>query len=138
MADLGELDIQAAQARQKRTATGLTRPGVGPSRVGVRADAVRLPPADPASKSQSSPPKSEEADNTLTPSTISLDRKTEELLEAVRTAGRFAQPKVDANRSATIRLAMAVLAEQFTAEQIVTELRRRAPARSGTGRRRLS
>ena len=35
-----------------------------------------------------------------------LDRTTEEVLEAVRTAGRFSQPIVEANRSATIRLAL--------------------------------
>lgn len=139
MPDLGELDLQAARARQKRTA-GLARPGVGASRVGARTEPVTLPPPDqpgtpptPVSTSRSS-----DAGNALAPSTISLDRKTEELLEAVRTAGRFAQPKVDANRSATIRFAMAILAEQFTPEQIVVELRKRAPTGAGTGRRRLS
>jgi hypothetical protein len=73
----------------------------------------------------------------LAPSTVSLDRKTEEVLEAVRTAGRFSQPKIDANRSATIRLAVARLAEQLTPEQIADELRRRAPQSQGTGRKRL-
>lgn len=139
MADLGELDVQAAQARQKRAPTGLARPGVGPSRVGARTEAVQLPAVDtPSPARPSEARKSEDADNALAPSTISLDRKTEELLEAVRTAGRFAHPKVDANRSATIRLAMAILREQFSPEQIVAELRRRAPEPSGTGRRRLS
>lgn len=74
----------------------------------------------------------------LAPSTISLDRKTEEVLEAVRTAGRFASPKVDANRSATIRLAVARLSEQLTPEEIAAELRLRAPkAQAATGRKRM-
>lgn len=73
----------------------------------------------------------------LSPSTVSLDRRTEEVLEAVRTAGRFADPKVDANRSATIRLAVARLAEQMTPEQIADELRRRAPVSQTIGRKRL-
>lgn len=137
MADLGELDVQAAQARQKRAPAGLARSGVGPSRVGARTDAVQLPPSDNPSPTRPPARKSDGAANSLAPSTISLDRKTEELLEAVRTAGRFAHPKVDANRSATIRLAMTILGEQFSPEQIVAELRRRAPEPSGVGRRRL-
>ena len=141
MPDLGELDLQATRARQKRTPASLARPGVGASRVGPRTEPVTLPPPEqPNQPTPVSPstPKSADADNALAPSTISLDRRTEELLEAVRTAGRFAQPKVDANRSATIRFAMAILAEQFSPEQIVAELRSRAPAATGTGRRRLS
>lgn len=83
------------------------------------------------------PAKSQVVEGALSPSTISLDRRTEQVLEAVRTAGRFSQPKVDANRSATIRLAVARLAEQLTPEEIANELRLRAPQSQGTGRKRL-
>jgi hypothetical protein len=76
--------------------------------------------------------------NPLAPATISLDQRTEELLEAVRTAGRFARPRVDANRSATIRLAMALLGEQYTPAQVVEQLRRRTPPGTTTGRKRLA
>jgi len=75
--------------------------------------------------------------NDLTPATISLDRKTEEVLVAVGAAGRFARPKVDANRSATIRLAVAMLAKQLSPEEIVAELRQRAQPSAATGRKRL-
>lgn len=73
----------------------------------------------------------------LAPATVSLDRATEEVLEAVRSAGRFSTPRVDANRSATIRLAMARLAEQMTPEEIAAELARRAPKTTTAGRKRL-
>lgn len=91
---------------------------------------LRAAPATSAKSETSS-------EGALSPSTVSLDRRTEEVLEAVRTAGRFSQPKVDANRSATIRLAVARLAEQLTPEEIANELRRRAPQSQGTGRKRL-
>lgn len=74
----------------------------------------------------------------VTAFTVSLDLRTEEELEKVRTAGRFARPKVDANRSATLRLAVAMLSEQLSPEEIVAELARRRPAdQQRVGRPRL-
>lgn len=68
---------------------------------------------------------------------IYFDAQSDEFMEAARTAGRRARPKVDASRSAVARLAIARLAEAMTPEQVVAELQRRAPAASGTGRKRL-
>lgn len=147
MGDLGELDQQAAKARENRGGA-LPRTGVGPSRVGARSSVVQLPP--PADQAAAAPAAAQPVqvspqavrtaaiDEVVAPSTISLDRKSDEVLEAVRAAGRFAKPKVDANRSATIRLALSLMAEQMTPDQIVAELRKRAPkAGASTGRKRL-
>jgi hypothetical protein len=107
---------------------------------------VQLAPAeDPAvteaetgpDQAPAPPTAAQAGSNTLAPSAISLDRKTEELLEAVRTAGRFAEPRIDANRSATIRLAMSLLGEKFTPEEVVDQLRRRTAESKAPGRRRL-
>lgn len=112
----------------------------------TQATATEMPaaPAEPSAEVRPLRPTSKPAgevsrasEGALAPSTVSLDRKTEEVLEAVRTAGRFASPKVDANRSATIRLAVARLSEQLSPEEIAAELRRRAPKGQATGRRRL-
>lgn len=138
LGDLGRKAEEAKEARRKRA-------NIPASRVGARTTPVVLPdqpqhsqmPPAASTRPIGVPPPQAASTGALAPATISLDRKTEEVLEAVRTAGRFAQPKVDANRSATIRLAVARLTEQLSPEEIVAELRHRAPLRTGIGRRRL-
>lgn len=133
MSNLGELDVQANKAREKRAA--VARTGVGASRIGARSTVVEMPPAAPET-TEASPVKNltgakstaksaQPADEPPSQSSISLDRKSDELLEAVRAAGRLGRPKVDANRSATIRLALAMLGEQMTPDEIAAELCRR-------------
>lgn len=138
LGDLGRKAEEAGEARRKRA-------NIPASRVGARTTPVVLPdgpqhsqvPAAVSTRPTGVPQPQTASPGALAPATISLDRKTEEVLEAVRTAGRFAQPKIDANRSATIRLAVVRLAEQLSPEEIVDELRQRAPLGTGIGRRRL-
>lgn len=146
MSNLGELDVQANKAREKRVA--VARTGVGVSRIGARSTIVEMPPPATPEPTEASPAKNLAAaqspvksaqltDEPPSQSTISLDRKSDELLEAVRTAGRLGRPKVDANRSATIRLALAMLGEQMTPDEIAAELRRRTRPTGNGGRPRL-
>lgn len=72
----------------------------------------------------------------LEKASIYLDPQSDEFLESARIAGRRSKPRVDASRSAVVRLALARLAEQMTPDQVVRELVLRAPAHTGEGRRR--
>ena len=67
---------------------------------------------------------------------IYLDDTTDACLETVRAAARATKPRVDATRSAVVRLALNRLAEQLTPAEIVAELQRSAAAHSGPGRKR--
>ena len=69
---------------------------------------------------------------------IYLDVEADGFLEDVRTAGRRATPKVDASRSAVVRLALLRLADELGPAEIVAELSRRsATAAVSPGRKRL-
>ena len=72
----------------------------------------------------------------LTKVSIYLDDTTDASLEAVRAAARATKPRVDATRSAVVRLALTRLAEQLTPAEIVAELQRSAATHSGPGRKR--
>ena len=72
----------------------------------------------------------------LTKVSIYLDDTTDASLETVRAAARATKPRVDATRSAVVRLALNRLAEQLTPAEIVAELQRSAAAHSGPGRKR--
>ena len=65
-----------------------------------------------------------------------LDESTDTYLETVRAAARTARPRVDATRSAVVRLALTRLAEQLNPAQVVDELQRNAAAHTGPGRKR--
>jgi hypothetical protein len=67
---------------------------------------------------------------------IYLDEQTDSYLETVRAAARGARPRVDATRSAVVRLALTRLADQLNSEQVVAELQRNAAAHTGPGRKR--
>ena len=74
----------------------------------------------------------------LTRSSIYLDAAADAFLEQVRSAGRTGRPKVDASRSAVVRLALARLQAEMNARDIIDELRRRADISAQTvGRKRL-
>lgn len=88
------------------------------------------PPKHPASSRAA-------ASEHLVKTTMHLGPDEDAFLEDVRFAGRRATPKVDASRSAVARLAIARLAEQMSANEIVAELQRRARKTSGTGRKRM-
>ena len=74
----------------------------------------------------------------LVRASIYLDSASDEFLEDVRVAARRATPKVDASRSAVVRLALLRLADEIGPDEVVAELRRRsASAANGPGRKRL-
>lgn len=72
----------------------------------------------------------------LTKVSIYLDERTDAFLETVRTAARFGKPRVDATRSAVVRLALNRLAEQLHPAELVAELHRKAATHVGPGRKR--
>ncbi len=72
----------------------------------------------------------------LTKVSIYLDDPTDTYLETVRGAARTTRPRVDATRSAVVRLALNRLAEQLDPAAVVAELQRKAAGHSGPGRKR--
>ena len=72
----------------------------------------------------------------LTKASIYLDESADSYLEAVRLAGRRSRPRVDATRSAVVRLALSRLVAQMEVAEVLDELRRNADGQSGPGRRR--
>lgn len=103
------------------------------------------PPAPAAATSAEAPiaPKSSRPAVTAAPATtdltkvsIYLDDSTDTYLETVRGAARTTRPRVDATRSAVVRLALNRLAEQLDPAAVVAELQRKAAGHSGPGRKR--
>jgi hypothetical protein len=145
---------QLSNMREKRK----TR-SVPPPRHAARATPVEVPAGPPVIKADSNstqdPPATIETQLTaavrtvseptaspelevLTKYSIYFDQDNDNFLEAVRIAGRQAKPKLDASRSAVARLAVARLAESMTPEQVLSELRSRAPKQDDKiGRKRL-
>jgi len=100
-------------------------------------------PAAPAAVAAPAVPKSSRPAVTTAPATteltkvsIYLDDPTDTYLETVRGAARTARPRVDATRSAVVRLALNRLAEQLDPASVVAELQRKAAGHSGPGRKR--
>lgn len=122
------------------------RQGIPPSRTGARTDLVAFPPAATAERLVTPPTASAAAPRSATvevdelvKTTIHLGRADDALLNLVSFTGKQSTPKVDASRSAVARLALRRLAEAMTPEEIVEELRRKAPRETGlAGRPRLS
>lgn len=109
------------------------------------ASATTAPAAPPATAAAAAPdaPKSSRPAVTAAPATteltkvsIYLDDPTDTYLETVRGAARTARPRVDATRSAVVRLALNRLAEQLDPAAVVAELQRKAAGHSGPGRKR--
>lgn len=149
--------LDALQARRSRRATAARRAGLPPSRNQPATSPVAVPiPAEdtlagdragapPAAAGPAAVPGSEETPSSATAeadrlvkTTIHFGAAEDRFLDEVSYAGKTAHPKVDASRSAVARLALRRLTEQMTPEEIVTELRRRTPTTTGTGRKRLS
>lgn len=108
------------------------------------ASATTAPASPPAPAAAAAPaaPKSSRPAVTTAPATdltkvsIYLDDPTDTYLETVRGAARTARPRVDATRSAVVRLALNRLAEQLDPAAVVAELQRKAAGHSGPGRKR--
>ncbi|MCV7196256.1 hypothetical protein [Mycobacterium angelicum] len=113
--------------RSGRT-TPLMRPPTGHS-------TAAAPPA-PRPPSAVPPPSRPAPLTDLTKVSIYLDEPTDTFLETVRTAARFAKPRVDATRSAVVRLALNRLAEQLHPTDLIAELQRNAANHTGPGRKR--
>ena len=144
--------LAALDAKRKSTGRRLppprnaprTQPVVAPAPTTVETSpVVESPPAPkpvapvppPAPKVAEVKPSQVEA-QPLEKASIYLDPQSDEFLESARIAGRRSKPRVDASRSAVVRLALARLAELMTPDQVVRELVLRAPAHTGEGRRR--
>ncbi len=135
--------LQALNAQRAKASARHTPP--------PRHGAPTTPPSPPATDrpttvAPAAPPPAQSATDLSTPpeaealvrASIYLDQTTDTYLEDVRTAGRRSTPKVDASRSAVVRLALSRLAEQLTPAELVDELRSRADrAAGGPGRKRL-
>jgi hypothetical protein len=130
--------------RSKSTTSRRTIP---PPRHQPRRTPVDMPAAPLPTAAASEPPKKKPAapapsaappasGTDLTKVSIYLDDTADASLEAVRAAARAAKPRVDATRSAVVRLALTRLAEQLTPAEIVAELQRSAATHSGPGRKR--
>lgn len=126
--------------RNKTTASRRTLP---PPRHQPRQTPVPMPnPAPPATSAPASPPAPAQAPAAGTGGTelakvsIYLDESTDTYLETVRAAGRTAKPRVDATRSAVVRLALNRLADQLSPAEVIAELQRNAAGHTGPGRKR--
>lgn len=132
--------------RSKSTTSRRTIP---PPRHQPRRTPVDMPAAEPSPAAVSEPPKAQQpaapasaaatppaSGTDLTKVSIYLDDTADASLEAVRAAARATKPRVDATRSAVVRLALTRLADQLTPTEIVAELQRSAAAHSGPGRKR--
>ena len=67
---------------------------------------------------------------------IYLDGDADAYLERVRIHARGGQPRVDATRSAIVRLALNRLAKQSSVDQVVEDLRGSSAIRTVPGRKR--
>lgn len=130
-------------AAMRTTKTATSRRTLPPPRHQPRSTPVQMPepaappPATQHVESPAPPPVAPPTAGTdLTKASIYLDEPTDAYLETVRAAARTAKPRVDATRSAVVRLALNRLAEQFTPAEVVAELQRSAAAHSGPGRKR--
>jgi hypothetical protein len=93
-------------------------------------------PAAPPATADILPPPPPTASTDLTKVSIYLDEPTDAYLETVRGAARTAKPRVDATRSAVVRLALNRLADQLGPAEVVAELGRNAAGHTGPGRKR--
>jgi hypothetical protein len=94
------------------------------------------PPATPKARPPEPIQAAAAAATDLAKVSLYLDESTDTYLETVRAAARTARPRVDATRSAVVRLALTRLAEQLNPAQVVDELQRNAAAHTGPGRKR--
>lgn len=102
----------------------------------VMPAAAAHPPAVSPPPPAASPALPTAAGTDLTKVSIYLDERTDSYLETVRGAARTAKPRVDATRSAVVRLALNRLADQLGPAEVVAELQRNAAGHTGPGRKR--
>lgn len=135
--------LTAMRAKATTSRRAVPPPRHQPRRTPVEMPAA-VPESPPASTPKAKPPPvstpepstAATASTGLTKASIYLDEPTDTYLETVRTAARSVRPRVDATRSAVVRLALNRLAEQLDAAAVVAELQRSAARHSGPGRKR--
>ena len=136
-------DANDAARRNARKVAPPRHPRKKPPVVVERPTDVVPAPAEPVvitPSAQPAPVAPSPVQPAAAPSTVArsvqLDEPAEDLLDLVRSAGR--RQRVDANRSATIRLALRRMAEQLSPEQIAAELKKSTTSQAkGAGRRAL-
>jgi hypothetical protein len=123
-----------------RNKTTTSRRSLPPPRHQPRQTPVQMPNPVPTPAAPPAPapaPAAAGASGTeLTKVSIYLDESTDAYLETVRTAARTAKPRVDATRSAVVRLALNRLADQLSPTEVIAELQRNAAGHTGPGRKR--
>ena len=104
-------------------------------------ETAKTPTREEASSSATAPAPPQQragaaATGELAKVSVYLDETTDTYLETIRSAARSTRPRVDATRSAVVRLALNRLASQLSTQEVVAELRRSAASHSGPGRKR--
>lgn len=130
-----------------RTKATTSRRTLPPPRHQPHQTPVPMPdPAPPAAAAPASPPTartpavagdgSGASGSELAKVSIYLDEPTDAYLETIRAAARTTKPRVDATRSAVVRLALTRLAGQLSPAEVIAELQRNAAGHTGPGRKR--
>lgn len=123
----------------RRTPVEMPSPGGQQSDAKAPPDPARpTPSVTPTSKPAPPEPIAPAAANNsdLTKVSIYLDEQSDAYLETVRSAARNTRPRVDATRSAVVRLALTRLADELDAAEVIAELQRNAAGHTGPGRKR--
>ena len=102
----------------------------------ARGDDVVSMPVRPDTSTEDSELPQAAGNAALNRISLYLDDDSDSYLEAVRAAGRHARPRVDATRSAVVRLAVRRLAGQLDIAEVLAELQRNAEGHEGPGRKR--
>lgn len=133
--------LEIRRSRSNRT--------IPPSRHGARRTPVSTEPAQeslpdasdasettaPPTPIEPTPPAAVVEVEALVRTTIHLGAGEDSFLDEVRYAGRQSRPKIDASRSAVVRLALARLADEMSPTEVVAELKKRTPKTTSTGGR---
>ncbi|WP_131536388.1 hypothetical protein [Mycolicibacterium aromaticivorans] len=122
----------------RRTPVEMPSPGGQQSDAKAPDPARPTPSVTPTSKPAPPEPIAPAAANNsdLTKVSIYLDEQSDAYLETVRSAARNTRPRVDATRSAVVRLALTRLADELDAAEVIAELQRNAAGHTGPGRKR--
>lgn len=131
--------------RHQPRQTPVAMPPSATERLADPPPAIPAAPTGPASERPRQPapvtvaparPQTPPPNTDLAKVSIYLDEHADAYLETVRTTARSAKPRVDATRSAVVRLALNRLAEQLRPADVVAELQRSAATHTGPGRKR--
>jgi outer membrane biosynthesis protein TonB len=120
----------------RATPVPMPEPAPAPTPEPAPAQPAPAPKAQPRPPAPATSPAAATSTTDLAKVSIYLDESTDTYLETVCAAARTARPRVDATRSAVVRLALTRLADQLDPSQVVDELQRNAATHTGPGRKR--